>query len=731
MNFETFFRSISYAAVFCGFVSLWVTGTFGVFEAAGFIAVLIAAWFLEGSRWLISERIGTALIVLSLPVSYLAFKLGYLRFYGSEAIIAGILARMILTLSAIKLLQKKSDRDWIFLYLMSFFEVLLAAGLSISLMYLSSFLVYLLLMVCAAIAFEMRKTASEVDVKISGETAESGESPRAPTFVLKLRRLPTAAVILIALIAAVAIPLFFVLPRVGGAGLGGMQNPLSASTGFSESVRLGGTGRLQQNDTVVMRVKIDGGPATAPELYFRGVAMDTFDNVQWSRSKRGQNEPFVADERGVIQVDYASGKENLLVQTVYLEPLETPVLFAVPKAVAVVDGNFSALYKDRYGAITFQPSLERSSYKVLSDTSLPTVDELRSDNQAYAVETGDYLQLPEIHDRRIDELAVSVAGGAKSRYDKAVAIESYLRNNYGYSLEMRSGGPEPVADFLFRVREGHCEYFASAMAVMLRSQGIAVRVVNGFHNGEYNETAGMYLVRQRHAHAWVEVYFPKKNVWVPFDPTPAAANDGVSAGFLARAGKYLDALDAVWIQYFVAFDNQGQRSLARTVRNGFVEYQAKTGGYLARLQATVGEWWNDVRGEKGGAASAVAAGYAVGIIAGIGAGIFVLVWLYRRIDLRKLWRRLRDRLSYRPVGSSIEFYERMQFILAKKGIVRQTHQTPLEFAQATGYPEAVLITQKYNQVRFGDHPIARPEADAIRSWLTDLAGKETTAAAGD
>ena len=146
MNFEKFFRSISYAAVFCGFLSLWVTGTFSLVETAAFMGVIVAAWFLEGSRWLISEKIGTALIVLALPASYLAFKAGLFHLYGSEAVIAGVLARMILALSAIKLLQKKSDRDWIFLYLMSFFEVLLAAGLSISLLYLSSFLLYLLVM---------------------------------------------------------------------------------------------------------------------------------------------------------------------------------------------------------------------------------------------------------------------------------------------------------------------------------------------------------------------------------------------------------------------------------------------------------------------------------------------------------------------------------------------------------------------------------------------------------
>ena len=169
MSFEKFFRLVSYAAVFCGFFSLWVSGTFGVLGTALFVAVMVAAWLLEGSRWQISERLGTALIVLALPLFYFAWRFQIIPSSGGETWIAGLLARMILTLAAVKLLQKKSDRDWIFLYLMSFFEVLLAAGLSISALYLGSFLAYLLVMVCTVIAFEIRKTSRAVEQKIAGE----------------------------------------------------------------------------------------------------------------------------------------------------------------------------------------------------------------------------------------------------------------------------------------------------------------------------------------------------------------------------------------------------------------------------------------------------------------------------------------------------------------------------------------------------------------------------------
>ena len=88
--------------------------------------------------------------------------------------------------------------------------------------------------------------------------------------------------------------------------------------------------------------------------------------------------------------------------------------------------------------------------------------------------------------RRISQFAAQVTGKSNNRYDKAKAVEKYLQTQFGYTLEMKAGGDQPLADFLFNVREGHCEYFASAMAIMLRTQGIATRIVNGFQQGEYN-----------------------------------------------------------------------------------------------------------------------------------------------------------------------------------------------------------------------------------------------------
>jgi hypothetical protein len=135
-----------------------------------------------------------------------------------------------------------------------------------------------------------------------------------------------------------------------------------------------------------------------------------------------------------------------------------------------------------------------------------------------------------------------------------------LRGHYGYTLHLPATvQKDPLANFLFERKEGHCEYFASSMAVMLRSLGIPSRVVNGFRGGEFNDLSGQYLVRASDAHSWVEAYFPGEG-WVSFDPTPASALTLSHSGW-NRASLYLDALASFWREWIVNYDFAHQRSL--------------------------------------------------------------------------------------------------------------------------------------------------------------------------
>ena len=725
-DFDLFFRILSYSAIFCGFLSLLITGTFGLTGILIFVSVFIVAWFLEDSRWQISERLGTVLIVLALPLFYVGWKLRIFSFASSETMVAGILARLILSLTVIKLLQKKSDRDWVFLYLMSFFEVLLAAGLSISALYLGSFMLYLLVTVCAIIVFEIRKTSTIIEEKTKHKALSVNSQQQNNSVKLPFRKLPLTSFSLIFLIILIAAPMFFLLPRVGGAGFGGNQSGISTVTGFSDRVSLGEIGKIQQNDQVAMRVRLEGTRnVTNPR--WRGVALDYFDNKTWSKSRKNIREPFNRDDRGIIQLDFAQSRDDIAIQTVYLEPMDTQILFALSRPVTV-QGNFATLTKDSEGGIQFyRGNSERISYKVYSDTALPPVNELRADNNSYSLEQQRYLQLPENIDGRISQFAAQITQNSGNRYDKAKAVEAYLQTQFGYTLELKAGGDQPVADFLFNIKEGHCEYFATAMAVMLRTQGIATRIVNGFQTGDYNETADVFVVKQRNAHSWVEVYFPKENAWVPFDPTPfvgqTIGND-TATGILGTLNNYLEALETFWIQYFVAYDNQEQQSLMRSFRNGFVDFQAKSSDWIAQKREQFTEWWKEVRGDNGLQASAIAIGYGIGYVCAGVLGIILLIWLYRKIIKLKVWNNLLNWLKRKNQTTIVEFYERMQKVLASKGLSRQPHQTPLEFAFAVNMPEAVKITEKYNSVRFGEKNLSQTEAREIEDWLKNLESTE-------
>lgn len=719
-NFEWFFRAISYGVAVTGLFSLFTSGTIGIIITLLFLLLVVVAWCVENSRWQLSERVGVITIFIFVPLFYLDWKYQITGLNTKEAIAAGNLARLILILAGIKLLQYKSNRDWVFIYLISFFEVLLAAGSSISPLFLASLVLYLLFAVCSVIAFEIRKSAGSLVKKNKNNQSVHYETSHKASKDY-IFRLPYISIGLLIFIGLFAVPLFFAFPRVGGTGFGNNFGGLSGFTGFSDSVRLGEIGKLQQNDEIVMRVRLEEGDRDKIKNFrWRGVALDSFDNHNWRKSKVQYSEPFVKTERDFFVVDTAVNTNRIVTQTIYLEPIDTSVLFTLSRPIAI-QGNFQILTKDVEGAITVpNSSSERTNYKVFSDVAYPSAERLQADNTRYSMQSQRYLKLPDEIDERIGNLAQEVISqtGGKNRYDQAKAVENYLQTNFGYTLELKASGEEPLSDFLFNVREGHCEYFATAMAIMLRTQGIATRVVNGFQQGEYNETADIYVVRQKDAHSWVEVYFPKENVWIPFDPTPPAGRfpEQTVADIGSRFSKFVEALETFWIQYIVSYDTQEQRSLFRSVKKNFSEYQTKNSSWLKNIQNSLGKWWVEARGDKGLETSVKAVGVGILYISGAICGVFFLVWLIKKLTDTRFWEKLKVYLR-RDDASIVEFYERMVKILESRGFRRESHQTPLEFAYSVSIPQAVNITEKYNRVRFSEKNLTPKELTEIEEWL--------------
>jgi transglutaminase-like putative cysteine protease len=163
-----------------------------------------------------------------------------------------------------------------------------------------------------------------------------------------------------------------------------------------------------------------------------------------------------------------------------------------------------------------------TSYTVISSISGADEDTLRAAGDDYPDWILDrYLQLPSALPLRVRYLAEGLTVHQSNVYDKATALESYLRQiEYNQLIEAPPKGLDGVDYFLFDIREGYCNYYASAMAVMARAVGIPARVAAGYSQGEYNPDTEAFRVKEKDAHAWVEIYFPRFG-WVEFEPTPA------------------------------------------------------------------------------------------------------------------------------------------------------------------------------------------------------------------
>jgi transglutaminase-like putative cysteine protease len=725
MSFNTYFRLASYATIAAAAVALFVAGGIGVWLAAAFAIVLAVAWKCEGTHWQLSERAALFIIVISLPLFYLDWQLLrsflYVQFFeGGTAARSGsevtLLAHLILFLSAVKLLQRKGDRDWFFLYLISFFEVLLAAGLSSSPVFMATLALYLLCALTTIVAFEIQKARH----KVSATQTRLLVPPDSPFFsrlplrfgrgrYLETQRLPLVSGVLLFLIFVLALPFFLIAPRTSSSALKRGGSGVSGVIGFSDNVTLGEIGQLKRNDEVVMHVRVEDAvaPGLAAPLRWRGVALDQFTGRGWIKSIEASRFQDKTDERGFFKLGTTEDVRRLTAQTFFLEPIDTPVLFGAPRVVAV-QGQLPFVRIDSEGAIQTRPhEQEKIFYKVYSDTASPAANVLRGDTLDYLVPAARYLQLPANVNPRIGALAKSVTSqtGARNGFDEARAIEQYLRDNYQYSLDLRAGGPDPLADFLFNVRSGHCEYFSTAMVVMLRTRGVASRVVNGFLPGEYNEASGAYTVRQSDAHSWVEVYFPQTNSWVTFDPTPSAGRTAhVRTGLAAQLSKYTEALELMWFQYVVGYDKQEQHSLAASLRKNLLD--------LRQSSATA------VDSARGILPSML--GPIVFSAAGVSALILMafIAWRVRRFGWRrglKVWG-----AGVESESSRVDFYERLMAVLGKHGIRREIHQTPLEFASAVGLNEARAITNAYNRVRYGEEKLSASERKQIEQLLSGL-----------
>lgn len=275
------------------------------------------------------------------------------------------------------------------------------------------------------------------------------------------------------------------------------------------------------------------------------------------------------------------------------------------------------------------------------------------------------LELPDtLNSGRVAELATEWVENESTTFTKAMAIETRLRTAFNYSLTPRATG-NYIESFLFDVQEGHCEYFATSMAVLLRNLGIPSRVVNGFYSTEWNDLSSNFIVRQKDAHSWVEAWMGDNYGWMTFDPTPpGGVARRVDRGAIVEAiSRMSDAIRIRWYRYVIDYSFSDQVNIVR---------------YLSRVRQSIVNAMRHVYipGVTSNDAATIEQGGLSGTIdwrpiAASGAIIFLLIaWQ----TLRWIGRRRR------PQFSVIKFYDDLLKALAHRGISITPGETPREFA---------------------------------------------------
>ena len=493
--------------------------------------------------------------------------------------------------------------------------------------------------------------------------------------------------------------IFFLLPRVSAGYLSAYTGSNDLSTGFSDRVELGRIGQIQQSKTVMMHVQIAGDTAGASSLKLRGVALNNFDGRTWAnthvkatlaRGPDGQFDLAPSDPRTPV------ARGSRIHYRVTLEPFLGEVFFllATPQRL---QGNYRAIAEDGAGNV-FDVDFEHpvTRYEADSKTRLPRGLRTQSSSWLHAPDLTGYLQLAAL-DPRVKALAEQITAKASTPAEKVAAIENYLRLHYGYTLQLPKTTPrDPIANFLFERRQGHCEYFASSMAVMLRSIGIPSRVVNGFSGGEFNDITSEYVIRASDAHSWVEAYLPGED-WVEFDPTPSASAEAHTSW--SRWMQYMDALQSFWREWVVNYDLGHQLRLTQDANRGSRAMVGRAQSWGRDRYQKMLDWARRTQDRIGDST----------VKWGLRALIAIVLALFATSIPRVIQLVRRFRLARRPqrspqIAASI-WYERMLRQSARRGWDKAPGQTPAEFAAIIQDPQLRIrvanFTHRYENARFG------------------------------
>lgn len=460
-----------------------------------------------------------------------------------------------------------------------------------------------------------------------------------------------------------------------------------ARTGFSDRVRLGsGTGTLKSSPRVVLRATLTPDPgSTRLERYWLGRTFDTFDGQEWTSTGEPQpaqgrvvlHEPVPGALQQRIELTPAYGADTAI-------SLEQPLSFRQAAMQGPSGLSRTGFVEVRHSEVRF--TTHGMGYRYEATSAAPADGAWLDEETPPSTEA--LLGLPQTLDPRIPALAKAILGGERDALRAARKAERYLQREYAYTTELEGHQEDPLAHFLFERRAGHCEHFATALAVLLRAAGIPSRVATGFFGGE--RVGGLYVVRAGDAHAWAQVYVPGKG-FATLDATPASFRAGQPVAVLQYLLGIYEALEEKWRAAVVDYSFRDQVDLVRDLSPAKA---ARKGGGERHAPPPLKAWM--------GGALAAALTYGA-------------------------WMLLVRRRRGPPRHGATKLLEAAERALESGAIPREPSESLEHLARRLrdqGHPLAGAVNQlsdRYLAARFGTRPLAAGEAQALlRALRRDL-----------
>jgi transglutaminase-like putative cysteine protease len=516
--------------------------------------------------------------------------------------------------------------------------------------------------------------------------------------------------------------LFILFPRVGLSLLLLNHPHAGRMIGFSEHVDLGDVGVLRDDPTIALRFELHDLPEPPPTrltLRLRGTAFDAYDGRAWQRTQRDlRPAEHGLDGSDVYPIFRAPDAARDRVVSFDLEPIDPPVLFLPPRAVAlrvkpqnqILLGEPLAVQHGAEDELRYSGSDARG---LRYDVYLASESELLVEPMS-PTDRARYLALPQDLPPRIVDLAQRWTDGLPTVEAKARALEDHLRHEYGYDLKSPSQGkPQPVDHFLFESRRGHCEFFSTAMAVMLRAIGIPSRNVTGFVGGTWNRFGRYYAVREGDAHSWVEAYVdhPIHPGWQTFDPTPPSGAQPLEPpdGVYYYLRDFVEALSQRWNTYVVGYD------LRKQVRI-FDELSRRYERMRSRMGANKGALGRLTRGPV----------VAAGLLALVAAAY--VAWRKRKRNALAHADGPGTRQQDARSETASALYRALETALQAQGITRAPSVPPLRHAEelhSRRHPladEVLALTNVYLETRFGGSTLTDATRRDFERRVRDIRG---------